>query len=49
MWNGFIVAQDKKSWRVFVSMAMNSLDKMRIISCVAVKLLASACGFCSLE
>jgi hypothetical protein len=49
MWTGFIVARDKKSWRVFVSMAMNSLDKMRVISCLAVKLLASVCEPCFLE
>ena len=44
-----IVAQDKKWWRNFISMAMNSLDKMRVISCPAVQLLASACEPCSLE
>ena len=49
MWTGFIVAQDKKSWRAFVSVAMNFLDKMQVISSLAVKLLVSACGPCSLE
>lgn len=44
-----IVAQDKNSWRNFVSMAMNTLDKMRVISCPAVQLPASACEPCSLE
>jgi hypothetical protein len=49
MWTGFVVARDKKSWQAFVSTAMNFLDKMRVISCLAVKLLVSACEPCSLE